>query len=168
MVFCEMCGKEFKNRAGLAGHKQLEHHAGEVSDQRLIAVENRLSAVDGRLEELLDYFGVQPQSAGATPMAQQVDQTAAMTEAVNKALDARGERQELVAAKARIAELENAPDPGYAAMVIHAASCPNCKVARQADVAEIAVKMLKELTGPELVELAIERNAIPTRFEIPD
>ncbi len=49
MVKCELCGKEFKNEAGLAGHMRLVHPTtvidGQELKKRLVALEEELKRV---------------------------------------------------------------------------------------------------------------------------
>jgi len=103
-------------------------------------------------------------------MSQPVDQAAAIAEAVEKVLDQREAKAENIQLKARLAELEaqEGQHTSYAVVVSHAGSCPSCHAARVADKTAIIGQALNGITNRELVELAIERNAIPTRIEIPD
>ena len=49
MVKCELCGKEFKNNAGLAGHKQIAH-----PDPSLKAVLGCIELLDKRLSAMAE------------------------------------------------------------------------------------------------------------------
>ena len=66
MMQCNMCDREFKSKAGLAGHKRMEHHAGEVSDQRLLELEEKVDVVAETLKTCVETIGEYEVAVGRT------------------------------------------------------------------------------------------------------
>ncbi len=66
MATCELCGKEFKNRAGLAGHKQLKHRL-EPSPKQLD--EPQESSLMERLRSAME----QPEKPSESALAERLE-----------------------------------------------------------------------------------------------
>lgn len=104
-VVCELCGKHFKSRAGLAGHRSLsacgisgETARSGASEVALSEIIESLSDAFSRLEKKLDGF--------ATQIAQLKAQLTTVGERVGEAKLNDAERAEIEVVKARLEDAE--------------------------------------------------------------
>jgi len=146
MVTCDGCGRDFKSTQGLVGHQRLKHQETSVEDSLVYSP-----------------------PAGDVPMNQLVDQKAVIAEAVEKVMAERQMADRVQELEAEIAELKG-QHPSVVAAIAYAkgGSCPDCAEAWRDEKFKIIQAMLNGLTNKDILDLAIERNAIPTRIEIPD
>jgi len=54
MVSCDLCGKTFKNKSGLTGHKRLKHYLGSTNEELTERVTEQLPQEKSLLERLLE------------------------------------------------------------------------------------------------------------------
>jgi len=163
MVTCSLCGLEFKNAAGLSGHKRIVHKAQEVSEDRLTALEQRFG-------ELIEVLGA---SAGKGEEMEGDDRPVSV-----KDLKIRDLELELVAAKSMAADLgekliatERSHDR-LGPILVHARdrSCANC-YADLREHNEALIKMAFEDIDPKVLQqMAIAAGVMPDtiRVSLPD
>jgi len=53
-VFCDLCGKEFKDKSGLAGHMHFSHRATEVDGSILEHLRSEVGELRQRLDQVLE------------------------------------------------------------------------------------------------------------------
>jgi len=145
MVTCDGCGRDFKSTQGLVGHQRLKHQETPVEDSLVYS-----------------------SPAGDVPMSQLIDK-AALKEAVMKVLAERQMADRVQELEAELAELKG-QHPSVVVAIAYAkgGSCPDCAQAWRDEKFKIIDAALNGLTNKDILDLAIERNAIPTRIEIPD
>lgn len=159
---CALCGSEFKNAAGLAGHKQLAHQTQEVSEERLTGLERRF----GELIEVL----------GASEKGEEMEgDDRAVSVKDLKIRDLEVERDNARATVADLQEKLTATERTHdrlGPLLVHAkeGSCGNCSVDLK-DHNKRVIEMAFEEADPKFVlRLAVSKGAIPEtiRIKIPD
>lgn len=160
---CALCGSEFKNASGLAGHKQLAHQAQEVSEDRLTALEQRFG-------ELIEVLGA---SSAKGEEMEGADRAVSVKDLKIRDLD-----HELAAAKATVADLREkltATERSHdrlGPLLVHAkdGSCTNCNADLREHNAAVIKTALKNIDPKVVQEIAIAAGVVPQtiRVQIPD
>jgi len=167
MVTCSLCNKEFKNGAGLAGHKALAHHAQEVSEDRLEALERRfgelIEVVGARLEQGEEVV-TEKGDAPVTVKDLRIRDLEAELSYAKGMVDDLGE-------KLRQTERRHAFG-SFAEVLAHAKSktCSDCSQSFE-DLALLHARTtLTEIDDKALLELAVQRGVLPEtiRIQLPD